>query len=628
MNKDLLSNQIRECSDCPLRQGCQGPVPGIGPVPARVMLIGEAPGEQEDREGEPFVGQAGRLLNYLLSSMGLSREQCYISNVLKCRPPNNATPTAAQVRACAHWLDAEIEAVQPGIIALMGAPAIRRMLGSGAGTVEHLHGIPIVRNDNGRRIIYLPSYHPAFALHDTAQLRLVYDDFRILGGLISGDDPNDYIIKDEFPDPEYIEITDRKHLDWLHSLIDAASITNKPVAADVETVDNKLWSVQLAITPGTAYFVGPDLIDYLKFHPDVPYIFHNYLYDYQFVKVNRFIDTMVMAYQLGLPQGLKELAHRLCGMEMQSYRDLVSGAGRERAIEYITRVAGIEWPKPKPVTEFKWDNKAGGLINKVRNPQPMGRKAKRILDDIAKDSETDPYDRWSSIDASERAVVESKLGILSASTIADIPHGEAAYYANRDPDATLRVYQALLPRIHKYGLDFILDIDLSVLPVVQEMMDVGFGLDVDYLKGLSEEYAGRMIEVSSGLAKEAGHPFNPGSSKQVADVVYGELGFTPTHHTDTGLISTDDRELKKVDHPIIKNILKYRKIAKNKDSFADSLIEKVVKHDDGYRIHTTLKATRVETGRLSSSNPNLQAMPIRHKEGKRIRKGFIATDGK
>jgi len=582
------------------------------------MFLGEAPGESEDEQGEPFIGRAGRLLDSLLSQISWNRDLCYISNVICCHPPHNAKPSSKQIIACSHWLDIELGLVRPEILVLMGATAIARILGPGAGTVEHLHGKPIMQDVLGRRIIILPCYHPAAALYETTQLRQVYDDFQVLKGLIAGVDPQQYIVKDEYPNPEYIELH-ASDLEWFYKYMVSAGL----VAADTETVNNKLWSIQVCLEPGTAYFIGPELIDSFHFPPGVQVIFHNYLYDYQFIQVDNFGDTMIMAYLLGLPQGLKELASRLCGVKMKSYSDLVAGSGRDNAISYLTEAVHREWPKPEPVIESKWDNKAGKVIEKVRNPQPITRKIKRILADAVDNQSVYPYKRWITIEQVERNMVESVLGPMSSSSIADIPYQEAVEYACLDASVTMRVYQKLLPKIHEYGLDLILSMDLSILPMIQEMQDTGIALDVDYLRSLSSEYSERMGTVALELAKEAGHAFNPGSSSQTAQVVYNELSFMPTKFTDGGAISTDDRELKKIDHPIVKKILEYRRMAKNKDAFADALVERAVLHGEQYRIHTTLKATRTETGRLSSSGPNLQAMPAHTAEGKRIRKAFI-----
>src|SRR3972149_9059817 len=121
------------CSDCGLRGGCTRPVPGENVNPCDVMLVGEAPGRNEDLEGRPFCGQAGQYLDSLLFQCGLPRESVCISNTVHCRPVNNRTPYADEIRACSHWLDLEPDIVQPRIIVAMGAPAIPCFLGKGAG---------------------------------------------------------------------------------------------------------------------------------------------------------------------------------------------------------------------------------------------------------------------------------------------------------------------------------------------------------------------------------------------------------------------------------------------------------------------------------------------------------------
>ena len=212
-----------------------------------------------------------------------------------------------------------------------------------------------------------------------------------------------------------------------------------------------------------------------------------------------------------------------------------------------------EWPPPEPVVESFWDNKAGKVIQKSRKPQPIDRKMKRILADCEKDAEVDPYERWQHIDESERSAVEAKLGPMPEADMNDVPHVLAVDYAVRDSDITLRVHHILLKQIRELDLEFVLrSMDLGILEMVKEMMDNGIAVDIDYLKSLSVDFAKRMVEYAEAAALKAGHAFNPASSAQVAKVVYGELRYTPTKFTATHLISTDDNELKKVKHPIIR----------------------------------------------------------------------------
>jgi len=624
------ANLIVGCSECGLRDGCTRPVPGEHTDRhCDVMLVGQNPGFNEDREGRPFIGQAGKYLDSLLFQCGISRESVCITNIVHCLTPNNRQLRADEIRACSHWLDMELDIVQPQIVVAMGAPAIAYFLGKNAGTVEHLHGKPVGKD--GR--IILPAYHPAAALRDTAKLRQCQDDFQVLRGLVRGRDWREYHVEDEYPEPVY-RVVDTPEL--LDKMVAEVAETGE-FAVDTEICRGKFWSVQISAKPGTAWFI-PIPSDFKGKYDltDLPgtAIVHNYLFDINYLDIREddFVDSMTQAYLLGQPQGLKELTSRLCGIQMVNYREMVRPGQQDISLDYLLKASGMEWPDPPTIEETKWDNKKGCLTTKTKKPWHISRKIRRILDDFGKDDTTDLWDRWRNIPAEERAVVEDVLGAMPESSLADIPFEDALSYSARDADATLRVYHKLKKMITDADLDFIQYLDLSVLPQVYEMMRNGMTVDIPYLKELSSYYSQNM-EIAAGLASaKVGHPFNPNSSKQVAEVVYGELGFKPTRKTATGLISTDDQELKKVEHPVITDVLEYRRNLKNKSTFADALVENAIPHQQGkdtvYRVHTTLKTTRTETGRLSSADPiNLQTMPVRSEDGKKIRKGFRASPG-
>lgn len=139
------------------------------------MAVGEAPGESEDREGKPFVGAAGRLLTQLLEEIGLSRQDIFITNVLKSRPPGNRDPLPEEVAACAPYLDAQIEVLQPRVILLLGRHALQRLL-PGAGGITRSHGTVVRRGSR----TYMPCYHPAAALYNGSLLAVLREDFRRL----------------------------------------------------------------------------------------------------------------------------------------------------------------------------------------------------------------------------------------------------------------------------------------------------------------------------------------------------------------------------------------------------------------------------------------------------------------
>jgi DNA polymerase len=140
-----------------------------------VMAVGEAPGESEDREGKPFVGAAGRLLTQLLEEIGLSRQDIFITNVLKSRPPGNRDPLPEEVAACAPYLDAQIEVLQPRVILLLGRHALERLL-PGAPGISRSHGTVVRRGSR----TYMPCYHPAAALYNGSLLAVLREDFRAL----------------------------------------------------------------------------------------------------------------------------------------------------------------------------------------------------------------------------------------------------------------------------------------------------------------------------------------------------------------------------------------------------------------------------------------------------------------
>ncbi|MDH5781692.1 MAG: uracil-DNA glycosylase, partial [Dehalococcoidia bacterium] len=145
-------------------------VPGEGCEDAELLFIGEAPGWHEDQQGRPFVGPAGAFLDQLLASIGLSREQVYIANVIKCRPPQNRDPLTAEIRACCRWLDRQIEIIRPRMIITLGRYSLARYFPNES--IGKIHGKARKLGD----IIYYPMYHPAAALHQGSLRRIIEAD--------------------------------------------------------------------------------------------------------------------------------------------------------------------------------------------------------------------------------------------------------------------------------------------------------------------------------------------------------------------------------------------------------------------------------------------------------------------
>ncbi|MBC7342437.1 MAG: uracil-DNA glycosylase [Clostridia bacterium] len=168
-----LKAECLKCSRCDLRSGCRQVVFGEGNPEARLMLVGEAPGAQEDIEGRPFVGAAGQLLDRILAAAGFSREEVFIGNVIKCRPPGNRFPNAEEVAKCRPYLDAQIQLIKPRIILCLGNLALKTLINPYAQITKD-RGKWVERNG----IKMMATFHPAALLRDASKKKPVWEDFQ------------------------------------------------------------------------------------------------------------------------------------------------------------------------------------------------------------------------------------------------------------------------------------------------------------------------------------------------------------------------------------------------------------------------------------------------------------------
>lgn len=177
---DEIRSVMGDCRACQLCQTRTNIVFGVGNPHARVMFVGEAPGKNEDLQGEPFVGRAGENLNRILSLAGLEREDIYIANVLKCRPPQNRNPQADEVLACSPYLREQIRSIWPDVIVTLGNPASHFVLKTEVG-ITKLRG----RFHQMGHFTVMPTFHPAAALRNPAWQALLEEDFRMLGAYLA-----------------------------------------------------------------------------------------------------------------------------------------------------------------------------------------------------------------------------------------------------------------------------------------------------------------------------------------------------------------------------------------------------------------------------------------------------------
>lgn len=176
---EVLQQQVEQCQACSLCETRTNIVFGEGNPHARVLIVGEAPGKNEDLQGRPFVGAAGKFLDELLVHAQLQREDIFIANVLKCRPPSNRNPRPEEIEACADFLREQTRAIDPWVIVTLGNFATQFILKTGAG-ITHLRG---TLQQTGRFIV-MPVYHPAAAIYDRSKRDVLIADFEQIGRVV------------------------------------------------------------------------------------------------------------------------------------------------------------------------------------------------------------------------------------------------------------------------------------------------------------------------------------------------------------------------------------------------------------------------------------------------------------
>ncbi len=176
---EALALDISGCQQCALARRRTHAVPGEGPSDVEVLFVGEGPGFHEDQQGRPFVGPAGQFLNDLIRAAGLRREDVFICNVVKCRPPDNRDPLPEEIEACRPYLERQVEVIDPRVIVTLGRYSLGHFLPGQ--TISRIHGTPFVR---GGRTIF-PMYHPAAALHQASLRAVIIEDIKKLPAVLA-----------------------------------------------------------------------------------------------------------------------------------------------------------------------------------------------------------------------------------------------------------------------------------------------------------------------------------------------------------------------------------------------------------------------------------------------------------
>lgn len=645
----FLRDAILNCSDCALRHPKHLPVPGVGPLDAEVMIVGEAPGRDEAEQGEPFVGSAGMLLNQCLQEAGLNRKDLFIANVVNCRPcvgSKDRPPAKKEIKACNHFLFDAIKIVQPKLVILLGNTPLSQF--SRKTKITEMRGKPFEADG----ITYFPTYHPSFILRMPAYRQVFVDDLRRARGIIAG----------SALDPEEIPVaicrTPEEAKAWV-----AEAMQAEAVAIDTETTglrpwgtDQKVLCVAVSFDEDKTFTVpmtdwGKEALRPLLESEDVKKVFHNAKFDCSFLSKHGLnckrvvFDTSIAAFYMNENRSLKleDLAVEMLGTKpwkaMVTFSDWVEGSNKTTAAvlealgEGTIRVEdGFRLPDGTELTLAEAREITG-------IPCPG-------VDEFLSDPDFDVLMRYNGIDA----------------------------------NLTLRLYRVLRPQLlkHEKFLNLFTRISMPLCSVLQDVERQGMMIDVPYVEKLAaaaeanlqqkmaemnqaipeslkakaeQEYFSSLVEkykrqVSTAKQAEkvgvdvetmatlraeeylAEHPFeydfNWNSGDRLAELFFGDygLGLREIKKSDTGKPCVDKETLKELaeQSDVAKRLLEYRAEHKLLTTYLRPWLEQ---RDENDRLHCSFNITGTKTGRLSSSDPNLQNIG----RGKRVRNCFIAPPG-
>jgi uracil-DNA glycosylase len=443
------------CTSCP---HFRPPVPSIGPVPCRVLLLGEQPSKSEDRDGIPFTGPTGEeLTTTYIPLTGLSRSDFHIANVRQCSFADYHNPTAQDAMVCANAnLSTLLNLVKPEIIVPMGAVACS--IFEGINLTMH-HGIPQPAKWGGWKGWVFPTFHPTAGMRQTSYMIPLMADFKRLGELIAHD--FGWPQKDAFGDDlDYRVIRSRSDLD---SYVDHYAGLHgwDPIAEDTESLpDGSPYCLTFSLAPGTSRLIyayeKPLITDYVHLIEELQplHVFHNYLHDIVpfeswGISVDRFADTMVMAYHLCLGGGgddeeggagrgslsLKVLAYRHLAMVMTSFKDTVYPHSMPHALKWLRQGRDVLRPIPKSKKSQPGENDK--LLTLTH------RKLNTLITKLEAGADVDPWKQVKGWHEWDLSVLRDCVGEMPMPSIAHVPEKELLHYAGKDADSSLRLYYYL-----------------------------------------------------------------------------------------------------------------------------------------------------------------------------------------
>jgi len=657
---------------------------GEGPTPCDIMVIGRDPGADEDREGRPFVGGSGRLLNELLQVAGLPRENIYISNICKCRPPGNRPHTPKERNACRIYLDQEIAAVQPKVIITLGGDALEAITGQTQMMKFAGQVINFKSESTGFECQVFAAVHPSYILRNSGYKERALKHFETFGRILRGEPPVRSSVKyiiiktiEQFrkfmvkmrEQKAIVFDTETTGFDFLHDRILCYSFSWKENTAVVLPLlgykEALIWTEKELTEINTA-------LKEIYADPTVTWIAQNISFDAKFLKTAKIEIVGPIEDTMQLQTLCDENAADLKGLKAMA--------------DFYTDMGNYDAPLDECKIQLK--------IAKRKELQAAQKSRKDRIKELTKMLKMADDTTTIEIDQ-DIAVLEGELEDLSKIskniTYADIPTDILWPYAAMDADATMRVFNVLTEKlrveanIHAHShncrpltkmVRYYKRMVMRLRKVLDAMEYRGAKVNIGYLKELDKKYSKKLVELEQSLlnmdevtetckkllkksqkkAEErykklktvidfaAGTtdkapkftqktygvhygkpiPFNLNSHDHLRILLFDVLGLVhpfPEKKGKAGL-STDKEVLEALEdaHPCVKALQENRKLSKLHKTY---VLGQMKRADASDRVHTNFNQHIAVTGRLTSSDPNLQNIPRANKD---IKKAFVPTE--
>jgi uracil-DNA glycosylase family 4 len=617
----MIDLQNTSCDKCGLCQTRKNVVNGVGPTSAKIVLIGEGPGDLEDRTGQPFQGPAGQLLSKLLREADINRGEVFFTNVVRCIPkaPTNAInttskwynkgvntrePSSEEIQACAAYLDAEIAALKPNIIVPMGNVALRAVLsGQKSMTITSFRGKETWSERYNCKVI--PTIHPSALLRNPKHESTTIEDFKRIK------------ISSEYPELTKQNVGQYVVIDSMELLDDLVErLVNVPAFAfDIETsgfdpVNDKLlciaftWKAYTGCTvPLIKYVARTEEYTEIKIKKVKKKVDGVYVTTEKEVIVpkTRIIDEYYPYWgdqqQIVIEKLKKVFSSSVCKIAHNGKFD----------IKFLLQ-AGID------VENFYFDTMLAHYCLDENAEGLHGLKDCAIVYTDMGDYDSN-LNQW----FEERGIADAKRNY------AHLPTDMLYSYNAKDTDCTFRLYEKFAPLLEKEGLESIFY--RLLMPLSITLMNVerdGILIDLQQLK---KDLSAEQISIEQKIKQQVGD-INLRSPKQLRELFFEKLKLPITKYTkplkgSSPQPSTDEEALEFLSsrHEVPKLLLEYRKLEKLLGTYVSGIEEAL---DCNNRIHSTFLIHIAATGRLSSRNPNLQNIP---RDDKRIKKLFISRPG-